>query len=272
MILQLWSTSRSCRFWKESWCFGRTSSIWLALQALKSGPLLNAAGACSRLSYAVLCWCCWHVQHLVDLIDVAGSQQDRIKAIKGKTHPLSRSTSFSKAASSGKSALAAPATYSGRYSKQPSTQSLRHSTGSLKATLRQAAQSHAGQKRVLQAPAPSAARVNPAGTLSHSAHVPVVKRAAAMHAERSQAVATSQHMPSRLAADPNAANDLASGTASGSHAMSEAASSPWSSKSPNGQLSALERMLQALPERSTKQAQHEQVSPLHQDSQLHLPC
>lgn len=247
-----------------------------------------------------------------DLVDCAGSQQGRIKAIKRKTHPLSHSTSFPKAPSSGKSAL--PATYSGRYSKQPSTQSLRHSTGSLKATLRQAAQphaEHAGQRqsakhaqasnraptlsaaaespsginsskhaqRALQAPVPSAAKPSPAETSPHSARVPAVNRAAAVHAWRSQATDMSQHVPSRLAADPNAANDLASSTAKGSHASSEAALSPWSSKSPNGQLSALERMLQALPERSSKRAQHEQVGynyiyhaykNLHQGAKSHV--
>lgn len=180
-------------------------------------------------------------------------------------------------------------------------QSLRHSTGSLKATLRQAAQSHAehaGQRHsvkhaqasnraptlsaaaespsgiksskhaqcALQAPVPSAAKSSPAETSPHSPRAPAVNRAAAVHAGRSQATDMSQHVPSRLAADPNAANDLASGTAMGAHASSEAALSPWSSKSPHGQLSALERMLQALPERSSKRAQHEQVG-----LQLHLP-
>lgn len=232
----------------------------------------------------------------------AGSQQDRIKAVRRRTNPLSHSTSFHKAPGAGGSALPTPATYSGRYAKQPSMQPLRHSTGSLKATLRQAAHlraEHAGQSHAAKhAPSsskeaiPSVAAVAEltqgdvsakharrakqaqgvkrlkAGPAADAAVMPNLtrgsSRASAVHAGHLQpadAAQPAQHMPGRLAADPDAANDLASTSGMSTQASLQATSSPWSSKSPSGRLSALERMLQALPERGPKRGlcQHDQV-------------
>ena len=113
-------------------------------------------------------------------------------------------------------------------------------------------------------------KVGPVADATDAAVMPILTRACsrasavhARHLQTADAAQPAQHMPSRLAADPDAANDLASTSGMGTQASLQATPSPWSSKSPSGRLSALERMLQALPERGPKRglSQHDQVGP-----------
>lgn len=232
----------------------------------------------------------------------AGSQRDSVMSSKRSAQPLSHSISFTKIPKSKGSALPVPAAYSGRHAKQGSSHSLRHSTGSLKATLRRAAQSHAepaGHLHAKQAqhasreakPSATAAelaghgraakRAQQAQGLSKAKAAPAIAAADAPrlavqttvpnrvgttqpgHVQAVEKPQPVQHAPSRLAADPGAANDLASNSDGGSQASVGVGSSPWSSKSPHGQLNALQRMLQALPERGTNRGglEHDQVCP-----------
>lgn len=178
-----------------------------------------------------------------------------------------------------------PSTYSGRHAKQGSCQSLRHSTGSFKATLRQAAQlsaqpaSHANatmqtqrfskdakhstkasevpvKDKAVKEPQGLSMKVKakptaPASKALSSSTGPAVHAMSTHAVDHSQPAKPAQSTPSRLAADPGAAHDLASNADAVSGQSQQDKASPWSSKSPAGQLSALERMLQALPERVT---------------------